>query len=190
MGAYDKLYVDRRLPTSKAYLALRLPASFQVLMLFYKKRKSEKAARKAGKQQYVFTNLKELVFTYEEAKEYGISIGKFDRAISELIEKGFIDVVSTGMGLHKTPTIYGLGNRWLKYETPEFEKAKRPRACQYNVGFQKRNTLWKRARRATSKTKTTAMRAHGTMRTDAHSEGSNPILVMRTGAHGKKMKTL
>jgi len=121
----------------------------------------------------------ELVFTYEEAKRlYGITAGRFTRAIEELVEKGFLDISETGMGLYKMATHYGISDRWRDYGTPSFRQVHRPERS-IKCGFRKGNRLWQKAR----KKKSTAIRAHGSMRKNVHGE----VLAMRTDAHGQKI---
>lgn len=122
----------------------------------------------------------ELVFTYIEAKQkYGMTAGRFARAIDELVEKGFLDIAETGMGLYGMPTHYGISDRWRYWGTEKFEPAKRPEPNIRGCGFRKGNKLWQKARRK----KSTAIRAHGVMRKNAHGE----VLAMRTDAHGQKV---
>ena len=101
------------------------------------KRKMIQVGRK-GKECWVIENNGEIEFTYGEAKsKYGITT--FKDAIDELMEKGFLDVAETGMGVHKVKTLYSLSDRWKLYGTPQYEKPKpRPQGL-INRGFQKGN---------------------------------------------------
>lgn len=122
----------------------------------------------------------EIVFTYEEAKRlYGIKPSRFRRAIDELVEKGFLDIAETGMGLYRMATHYAISDRWRWWGTDRFEQAKRPEPSIRGCGFRKGNKLWQKARRKNS----TAIRAHRPMRKNEHSH----ILAMRTDAHGQKV---
>jgi DNA-binding PadR family transcriptional regulator len=124
----------------------------------------------------------EIEFTYEEAEQqYGITAGRFVRAIDELVEKGFIDIPETGMGVHKVKTYYGISERWRDYETSSFREMHRPERS-IKCGFCKGNKLWQKAKRK----KSTAIRAHDralAMRKNAHGE----ILAMHTDAHGQRI---
>jgi hypothetical protein len=122
----------------------------------------------------------EIEFTYAEAKrKYGITAGRFRRTIDELVEKGFLDISETGMGLYKMATHYAISDRWRWWGTESFKSAKRPEPNIRGCGFRKGNKLWQKARRK----KSTAIRAHGAMRKNAHGE----VLAMRTDAHGQKV---
>ncbi len=106
----------------------------QVYLLFLCKRRMEKTGKK-GHQRNICTNGRELVFTYQEAKEsYELTQPRFRRAIDDLISKGLIDVVRSAGGLFKEVTLYGLSERWRKYGTPQFEEAPRSKRNQ-TVGF-------------------------------------------------------
>jgi hypothetical protein len=42
------------------------------------------------------------------------------RAVIDLIEKGFIDLIEGSSGQHRQPNVYGLSERWRKFGTPQF----------------------------------------------------------------------
>ena len=130
----------------------------------------------------IIVNNGEIEFTYEEAKQkYGITASRFVRAIDELVEKGFLDIAETGMGVHKVKTLYAISDRWRDYGTPSFRQVKRPER-NIKCGFRKGNKLWQRAK----KKKTTVIRAHEkalALRKNTHGE----TLAMRTDAHGQKI---
>ena len=65
-------------------------------------------------------NTKHIIFTYQEAKNI-MAIDTFIKCRNKLIENGLIDVIKRG-GLEKQPAIYGLSDRWKKYETKDFIK--------------------------------------------------------------------
>lgn len=143
MSAHTNLFIDKRIPTSKAFLALTSPAAIRVLFVFFTKRQVAKLDMKRGRQQYAVTNNGEIVFTYEEAKaKLGITGSTFNRALDQLVAVGFVDIARTGMGVHKVTTLYSLPDRWVKYGTPEFKPKKRAKASNLGVGFKKGNTLW------------------------------------------------
>jgi len=137
----DKMFVSRKQITSKAFLSLKTAAACQVLMIFLNKCRYEKVQIKPGTRdkEWRITNNGEIQFTYTEAKQkYGISAGRFTRAIDNLVEKGLIDIEKSGFGLHKDITLYAISNRWEKYGTDEFVPAKRPRRPE-QLGFSKGN---------------------------------------------------
>jgi hypothetical protein len=168
---------------SGAWLSLSGTA-IQVYLLFRCKCQIAKRSRRPGKRSEGLIerllNNGELVFTYiEAAQKHKITAGRFRRAIDELVEKGFIDITATGMGVHKVESLYAISERWQSYGTPLFRPAKRPVPNIRGCGFRKGNKLWQKAHRK----KSTAICAHGAMCKIAHGE----VLTMRTNAHGQKI---
>ena len=118
------VYFDRTLFNSKAFKELSGNAT-KVLMWFYYKRQMRRDGRK-GKQKWVIVNNGDITFYYNEAqKKCGISRQTFNRAIDELVKKGFIDIARPGMGLARQPTLYSISRRWHDYGTDEFQEVKR-----------------------------------------------------------------
>lgn len=143
---WDKMFVSRALITSKAFLSLKTAAACKVLMIFLSKCQVEKLRTRPGcrDKEWLIVNNGEIQFTYKEAKEkYGLSSGKFTRAIDEVVEKGLIDIAKSGFGLQRDVTLYAISNRWDKYGTSEFEPAERPKR-QEQLGFRKGNRYGKR----------------------------------------------
>jgi hypothetical protein len=183
MSKSGVIVLEQMMVKSRAWLSLSGTA-VQVYLLFRCKCQVAKRCRPPGKRSEGLLgrilNNGELVFTYHEAKRlYGITAGRFRRAIDELIEKGFLDIAETGMGLYKMATHYAISDRWRWWGTERFETAKRPEPSIRGCGFRKGNKLWQKAHRK----KSSAIRAHGDMLKIAHGE----VLAMRTDAHGQKI---
>jgi len=136
------IVLEQQLIKSQAWLELRGYAQ-AVYLLFRCKCQIQKRKGRPGKKDNlskIVANNGELVFTYNEAKKkYGITYPRFSRAIGELIEKGFIDIAATGMGVHKVTTLYAISERWQDYGTPEFKKIGRPKRS-IAIGFKKKST--------------------------------------------------
>ena len=131
--------IEQSLLKSRAFHALRRPASYRVLAIFWTKRQIGKVGRK-GKREHVILNNGEITFTFREAKKkYGISESAFRDAIDELREKGFLDIVDSGAGLYRSANLYALSERWKLYGTPEYEPPKSRPKKPINKGFQKGN---------------------------------------------------
>jgi len=99
---------------SPAYHKLK-GAAVKVLLLLMRKVKTHNPAER---YDYQFP------FTFPEAKRKGIPHSTFNRALTQLIELGFIDVVSIG-GMRyegKSFSYYKLSKRWKDYGTPVFEQ--------------------------------------------------------------------
>jgi hypothetical protein len=183
MSKSGVIVLEQTMIKSGAWLSLSGTA-IQVYLLFRCKCQIAKKSRRQDKRSEGLMerllNNGELVFTYIEAKQkYGMTAGRFARAIDELVEKGFLDIAETGMGLYKMTTYYGISDRWRYWGTEKFEPAKRPEPNIRGCGFREGNTLWQKAKRK----KSTAIRAHDTMCKIAHGE----VLAMRTDTHGQKV---
>jgi hypothetical protein len=140
---WDRMFVSRSLITSKAFLSLKTAAACQVTLIFLNKCKWEKVQGKTAKRKapYFLANQGKIQFSYKEAKQkYGMSSGKFTRAIDEVVENGLIDIAKSGLGLHKDVTLYAISDRWLKFGTDEFVIQKRPKREQ-QFGFTNKNKL-------------------------------------------------
>lgn len=123
------IVTQREFLMSKAWHDLSGKAT-QVFFLFRMKCKMEDLNKKKGKEKWVATNGRELVFPHREAKnKYGYSLREFARAVDNLIKNGFIDIVEHGVGTARKCTIYGISERWRKYGTTEFVEHKRDKAC-------------------------------------------------------------
>lgn len=142
---WDRMFVSRRQVTSKAFLALKTAAACQVYMIFRTKCRMEKVQTRPmqREKEWRITNNGEIQFTYLEAeKKGGISVGKFTRAIDDLLRVGLIDITKTGLGLHKDESLYAISDRWEKFGTDEFVVMERPKRKQ-QLGFTKGNSYGK-----------------------------------------------
>ena len=143
MGDYNynkkPVYIERPLIKSKAFQTLRLPASHLVLMVFMTKRQIG-IHKTSKREQFYIANNGEIEFTQKEALyKYGVSQGKFTRAIDELLSKGFIEIAATGAGVHKIKTLYTISERWRDYGKADFEPSPPRKKKPINGGFRKGN---------------------------------------------------
>jgi len=108
-------WFEREMFESKAYIDLKGFAP-QALTLFLAKRQFTKHGRN-GKEKRVCVNCDQLVFTYLEAeKKYGVSKPRFSRALTELLAKGFITLVSHGGTYKQDKSLYGLSDKWMLWQ--------------------------------------------------------------------------
>ena len=113
---------ERDLLGSTAYLSLTGKAA-QVLSLFMCKRKMKKD--KTKHRRWVVINNGEIEFTYTEAEDrWGVSRSAFQRALKQLVDKGFIDVEFRGSGVCGSSNRYAISERWRKWDTDDFRPAK------------------------------------------------------------------
>ncbi len=149
------MFVSKRMITSKAFRSLKTAVACQVYMIFLTKcvpkQVDGKPKRKYG---WFIANNGEIQFTYIEAEEkWGISSGKFKRAIEQLVVVGLIDIAKSGFGLHRDLSLYAISDRWEKYGTDEFVQMERPKRKQ-KIGFRKGN---KHGKNCKPKKKSTVM---------------------------------
>jgi hypothetical protein len=125
---------------SKAFLSLSGKAAMLTLIRFYQKahRKRTKGKSKSPGRMTI-TNNGQIIFTYAEAKELGISRKTFFRVLRELVEeKGFIDVTSQGY-YQGEPTRFAISQRWKRYGTDSYERVQIGRVLPKGMGFQEGN---------------------------------------------------
>jgi hypothetical protein len=107
-----KIKIDSELVTSEAWLKLGKTAMIVYLIFLTKKTHHLNGER--------------VTFTYLEAKrDYGISPGRFVRAIDELIQAGFIAIISSSGGMKKERTYYRLSDGWHEPDFKPVERLKR-----------------------------------------------------------------
>lgn len=136
------VWVRGELLTSASYSDLEGKAA-QVLMWFMMRRQMV-PVREGKKKVWACANDGEIVFTYKEAEQHGISRAAFMRAVDELIEHGFLDIAKTGAGVFKATTFYGLSDRWRNWGTDKFVKKVRPRKPSWRegIGFEKGHSFY------------------------------------------------
>jgi hypothetical protein len=132
---------------SPAWLSLVGVATHVYLLFRCKCQWSNRRRKPGGRDAWTITNNGELEFTYAEAKKkYGITKGQFVRALDQLIDRGFLDVAATGMGVFKAKTLYSISYRWQHWGTDAFDKAERPAASIRNCGFKPGNKIWEKSK--------------------------------------------
>lgn len=94
-------------------------------------------------EKYIITNNGEIVFTYAEAKELGISKATFFRIIRQLVEeRGFIDVAERGYQQRQVNK-FAISQRWKRYGTDQYEYVTIDRVQPRGMGFQPGNVKGK-----------------------------------------------
>lgn len=141
----SSVFIERGLIKSKAVQKLS-GVSLHVYLIFLTKRQMKKSKRKKGKCDWYIANNNEIIFTYAEAKgKYGISNGRFTRAIDQLCEYGFLEIAEEG-GADKNATLYFISEVWKKYGTPEFSPRLRRKKTDRPTNFPKNNTFGKNSK--------------------------------------------
>ncbi len=114
------VYVSWEILESEAFKQLSATA-IRVLLKFLQKRTWIKMRKNT-----IYEN-GNLVFTYTEAGEIGISRSMFNNILHKLIEVGFIDMEHQGGGLGRDYSRFAFSNRWENYGTDAFKAAEKKR---------------------------------------------------------------
>ena len=127
MGKSNSVRIERPMINSPALMKLTGVAP-QVLLLFLARRKFSMAGRRGGKKSWIFTNNGDIEFPYSQAeKQFGITKPRFNRALKQLVEVGFIDINHHGGGMVKDSTTYFISERWVKFGKKGFVKKSLPK---------------------------------------------------------------
>ncbi|MDP6775699.1 MAG: hypothetical protein QGI83_02920 [Candidatus Latescibacteria bacterium] len=125
MSKLGGTYLEPELLDSEAFASLSAAAS-RVFIGFKRRVKVKRQKSAKRRTAYVPVNSSELFYSYEEIRqEWRIaSYSTVAGAIDALVERGLIDIVSTGRGKYKAATIYALSDRWQKWHPdPEIRVA-------------------------------------------------------------------
>lgn len=88
------------------------------------------------KKEWVITNNGKIQYCYSEAQKRGITRPRFQRAIDELVQKGFIDIHHSGQGGRKgDKSLYGISDRWRAWGTDNFVEKKRTKDTRKGRGW-------------------------------------------------------
>lgn len=136
MGTMSNIiWVDKEIIKSKAFRSLRA-SSMIVYLDFLGKRRVKRIKRSRRRDDWEVTNNGRIEYTYSEAKKLGLTSPRFQRAIDELIEKGFIDITHQGSGgIKGDKSLYSISERWRKHGSPGFECKARTRDTRKGRGW-------------------------------------------------------
>jgi DNA-binding MarR family transcriptional regulator len=130
------VYLIPELLSSLAFSELNT-TELHVLLRFYQKRQFAGKKRGQRRRSPEVLNNGEIVFTYSEAEEMGVSASAFTRALDRLVAKGFIDIAHSGEGMYRSVSYYGISERWTRYGEDNFEGSVRKKRSRW-VGFNRR----------------------------------------------------
>ncbi|MDA8561018.1 hypothetical protein N9L33_04355 [Nitrospinae bacterium] len=123
------MFIDRKMHRSKAFQELS-KATTVILLEFYYRRKLE---QRGG--DWVITNNGQITFSYREEKRiFGYAPSTMARALSQLVQYGFIDITHQGICTSKDSSRYAISQRWKDYETDNFIKKTRQKDTR-KLGF-------------------------------------------------------
>jgi hypothetical protein len=121
---------------SKAIRGLSGKALLTLIRFHQKAHRKRTGKRQKGMKDMIITNNGEIIFTYAEAEELGISKATFFRVLRELIEnRGFIDVAKRGH-YQGEPTKFAISDRWKRFGTDQYKRVKFERVLPRGMGFQ------------------------------------------------------
>lgn len=127
---------------SKVYFDMDHGSAIKLLHWCYMKTRQRKIQGRRGKNKYQLVDEGKFSFTYSEAYLFGLSSGQFSRALREIHQRGFIDIVKMGSGLRGDFSVFKLSERWRNFGTKAFEVLEFPAAMGF--GFQGRSLTLKR----------------------------------------------
>ena len=134
--ASNSLYLERDLLKSEVFRSLTKSSMLVYFDFRMKCKVQQRKSRPGRKDSWVIINNGEIEYTYSEAEKRGISRAGFMRAISELVEKGFMDITHSGSGgIKGDKSKYAISERWLDWGTGKFVKKARPKDTRSGRGF-------------------------------------------------------
>ncbi|MHC4463582.1 MAG: hypothetical protein ACYS30_19450 [Planctomycetota bacterium] len=143
----DRLVLSKKMIRSKAFVELT-GAAKQILLELRMRLTLEcyKPSRPYGKRgdvkSFYAKNNGKLRFTYKQAqKMFEYSSSTISKAIDQLVEKGWIEIVELGCGVQRRSHKFALIKNWEQYDTPEFKPGKGKADMPVNKGFRKRKDL-------------------------------------------------
>lgn len=108
-----------------AFRSLNYAPAIKLLFYSFEKRTVARVKRR-GKQKYQIIDAP-FSFTWSEGLARGFTTHGFGRAIRELVDRGFWDLVKQGSGLRGDFSEYQLSQRWRKWGQADFESRDLPR---------------------------------------------------------------
>ena len=142
-----KVWMEPQMMESAAFRSLSSKAMW-VLLRFLQKRTWEDTKTSSRRKKRIYHD-EDLVLTYSEAIEFGISRAQFHRILKLLVAKGFIDVQHQGGCYGRDYSRYKLVDRWKKYGTSEFAEKTKKRVLQAGLDVQSRKAQKKEKRTKT-----------------------------------------
>lgn len=128
----NTMFIARDMHRSKAYKSLS-GATKTLLLEFFCRRRIEKRG-----SIWVITNNGVITLSYREAKKlFGFAYSTMARAITQLVEYGFIDIAHQGVASSKDFSRYAISERWKDYGTEKFIEQTRQKDTR-KLGFASR----------------------------------------------------
>jgi len=134
----NDLYLPRDLLNSEGFKSLSKIATTVYLGFRMNCQVTRTKTPSGRKKEWVITNNGKIEYTYKKAEANGITRPRFQRAIDELVEKGFIDIERQGSGgIKGYASLYAISDRWKKWGTQDFEHKSRVKDDRKGRGWQR-----------------------------------------------------
>jgi len=139
------IVINKDLLKSQVFRELSGIAKSVFFDFLMKCRVKKSKARPGRRSEVVILNNGEITYSYSEALNKGITRPRFNRALRELIQAGFIDVEHSGSGGVKGDlSTYSISDRWRQFGNDDFEIKTLPKDKRSGRGFalywQKKNS--------------------------------------------------
>jgi hypothetical protein len=130
------IVIEKDLLKSQAFRSLSA-VSMIVYLDFRMKCQIKSVNVKTGRAKIrVILNNGQIEYCYSEAEKRGITRPRFKRALKELVEHGFIDIVHPGSGgIKGDKSKYSISDRWETWGTDSFKQATMRKDARKGRGF-------------------------------------------------------
>ena len=113
--AGNAMFIERDMHRSPAFWGLSKSATVILFELFSRRKLKQREGA------WVITNNGQITFSYREAKrKFGFFPSTMVRALTQLVEYGFIDIAHQGIATSEDFSKYAISQRWRDYGTNKF----------------------------------------------------------------------
>jgi len=184
----EGIFIDKALLRSEAFRSLRNRSMLIYLDFLNKRRMSKIKGKEGRKVRWSVSNNGDITYPYSEAEHKGISRQQFSRDVTELIDKGFVDINHQGSGGKKgDQTTYIISDRWKKYETPDFQPPLKQRIKDSRQG---RGWAAYHAKKKKSVSKTILKKTVSNMKNYNRKEENKIVSIMENDTQGQPKNDL
>lgn len=120
---------------SQAFRDLTYGPAIKVLLWCFEKKEFVRSPGKRGKKGRWTVLNNPFSFKYDEAQIRGLTNNQFAKALKELVQRGFLDLITLGSGLEHDYSEFRLSDRWRNWGTPQFQSIGFPAAAPF--GFRR-----------------------------------------------------
>jgi hypothetical protein len=111
----NTMFIDRDMHRSKAFQKLSKSATTLFFEFLYRRKLEHRG------NEWIITNNARITLSYREAQKlFGFFPSRMARAITQLVECGFIDIAHQGKRTSRDSSRYAISERWKNYGTEKF----------------------------------------------------------------------